>query len=69
MMEMTLAHYIGMGMEAAKHIKNSLELINRSPDVVKDILDFPCGFGRILRHLKVGFPNSAIIGSDIFKID
>jgi SAM-dependent methyltransferase len=63
----SMAHYLGTGMEATRLIKNSLALINRSPDDVKDILDFPCGFGRVLRHLKVGFPNSNIIGSEIFQ--
>ena len=61
----SMAHYLGTGMEAVRLIKNSLTLINKSSESVKDILDFPCGYGRVLRHLKVGFPNANILGSEI----
>jgi SAM-dependent methyltransferase len=63
----SMAHYLGTGMEAVRLIKNSLALINRTPEDVKDILDFPCGYGRVLRHMKVGFPDSNIVGSEIFQ--
>ena len=63
----SMAHYLGTGMEAVRLIKNSLTLINKSSESVKDILDFPCGYGRVLRHLKVGFPNANILGSEIFQ--
>ena len=32
---------------------------------VRNVLDFPCGHGRVLRHLVKFFPNSNIVGCDI----
>ena len=64
----SMAHYLGTGMEATRLIKNSLSLINRTSDEIKDILDFPCGYGRVLRHLKVGFPMQTLQGVRFFKV-
>jgi SAM-dependent methyltransferase len=62
-----MAHYLGTGMEAAKIVKDALALTNRTPDEVADLLDFPCGYGRVLRHLRVTFPQASITGSEIFE--
>jgi SAM-dependent methyltransferase len=56
--------YLSAGLSASRCIQASLDSIGKtvSPGV---ILDFPCGYGRVLRFLKKLFPDSEIVGGDI----
>ncbi len=55
--------YLLVGLSAIRCIENALQ---RSGDnVVKAILDFPCGHGRVLRFLRARFPNAEITVSEI----
>jgi len=59
--------YLQAGQTAIDSIQNAMKLSNKDISTVKNILDFPSGGGRILRHLKVNFPNSSITAGDIEK--
>jgi SAM-dependent methyltransferase len=56
--------YLTAGVSAGRCIQASLDAAHK---VIADgaILDFPCGFGRVLRFLKEMFPDSTVAGSDI----
>lgn len=57
------AHYYRTGQSALKNIQAVLSYGgNRSP---ADILDLPCGHGRVLRYLKLAFPQAAITACDL----
>lgn len=58
--EAQLAHYEAVGREAAELIQSALR--GRVP---RRILDMPCGFGRVMRHLRAEFPEAEITGCDI----
>lgn len=56
-------HYYNVGIEAALFLsKNYSSLTRKSPS---KILDFPCGYGRVTRWLRIFFPESMIYGSDL----
>lgn len=57
-------HYLSVGLSASRCIR---EAIRYAPSgyTVGSILDFPCGYGRVLRFLKAMFPNSAITAAEI----
>ena len=44
-----------------------LALLAARKEDLNTILDLPCGFGRVLRMLKAGFPNAQITACDIDK--
>lgn len=58
------AHYLGVGLSAIRCIQTAIEKSNKK-DSIKSILDFPCGYGRVLRFLRVRFPNADITASEI----
>lgn len=62
-----LDFYLRAGQTAIDSIQKAMKLANKDISTVKNILDFPSGGGRILRHLKVNFPNSSITACDIEK--
>ena len=57
--------YLLAGQTAIDSIQKAMKLTNQNISMVKNILDFPSGGGRILRHLKVNFPNASITAADI----
>ena len=44
-----------------------LAMLNTGKDIgaVSRVLDFACGYGRVLRYLKVGFPNARIYACEV----
>ena len=58
-------HYFSVGKSALQCINHAILLANKDLSGIGSILDFPCGFGRVLRVLKVAFPNAAITGCDL----
>lgn len=56
--------YLSAGLSALRCIQYSLSQSNKDKEV-RAILDFPCGYGRVLRFLKAGFPDADITVSDI----
>jgi len=58
------SHYLAVGLSAIRCIENALK--NASPEKEpRTILDFPCGYGRVLRFLKAKFPKGDITACDI----
>lgn len=58
-------HYLGVGLSALRCIAASLERskVDLEPDAA--ILDLPCGYGRVLRFLRVRYPSATIATSEI----
>jgi SAM-dependent methyltransferase len=57
-------HYLSVGLSASRCIDEALGH-SRKNRAVRSILDFPCGYGRVLRFLKVRFPNAEIVACEI----
>jgi len=57
-------HYLSVGLSAIRCIEN---VLNRSGGdrVIRSVLDFPCGYGRILRFLRARFPDADITGVEL----
>lgn len=59
-----LTHYYAIGADALRiSIKN---LIAASAPPPRRILDFPCGSGRVTRHLRAMFPDATIGACDLY---
>ena len=57
-------HYFSAGADALRLIVAALTAHLR--DVPSSILDFPCGSGRVTRHLRAFFPDSRIVACDLY---
>ena len=56
-------HYFSVGKSALLCIRNAL---SKSPKKnIRSILDFPCGYGRVLRTLKTAFPDARLTACDL----
>lgn len=60
-------HYLSVGLSAMRCIENALHRAS-GHNSVRCILDFPCGYGRVLRFLKARFPNADITVSEIDRV-
>jgi SAM-dependent methyltransferase len=59
-------HYLSTGLGALRCIEHALQKTEgRRP--VRSILDFPCGYGRVLRFLRARFPEADITVSELDK--
>lgn len=58
------SHYFSVGASALREIMAALTSVNRSTEAVRHILDYACGYGRVLRWLKAAFPEASILGAD-----
>jgi SAM-dependent methyltransferase len=59
------AHYFKVGLSAIQCIDDSLNSAEKFG--INNILDMPCGYGRVLRFLFQRFPNANITGMDIVE--
>jgi Methyltransferase domain len=57
-------HYLSVGLSAMRNINKAL-VHARNDTPITTILDFPSGFARVLRFLKVGFPAATIFGGEL----
>jgi SAM-dependent methyltransferase len=57
-------HYFSVGTDALRLIVATLTANLR--DVPQSILDFPCGSGRVTRHLRAFFPDARLVASDLY---
>jgi len=60
-----LSHYINVGLSAIRNIEDALEIANKDFKDIKHCLDMPCGYGRVLRFLRVKIPSNRITACDI----
>lgn len=60
----TAQHYLTVGLSAIRCIENALDKSSRV-EAIRSILDFACGYGRVLRFLRVRFPDADITISEI----
>jgi SAM-dependent methyltransferase len=58
-------HYFKVGLSAIRCIDDSISNIENPK--INNILDIPCGYGRVLRFLCQRFPNANLTGMDIDK--
>jgi len=63
-LEMGAHQYLTVGLSAIKCIDSALKASGKT-DAIRSILDFPCGHGRVLRFLRLRFPDAAITASEI----
>lgn len=59
-----LNHYFYVGESAISVIVSALIAAGKSD--VGAVLDLPCGFGRVTRHLKAFFPDADVYASDLY---
>ncbi|MBD0335410.1 MAG: class I SAM-dependent methyltransferase [Cyanobacteria bacterium Co-bin13] len=57
------AHYFSVGESALKNIVAALSASQEK--TINTILDLPCGYGRVLRHVHAYFPKAAITACDL----
>jgi SAM-dependent methyltransferase len=58
-------HYIAVGQSALHCLKTAMMAVEKSN--VRKVLDFGCGFGRVLRVLKHSFPGAEFTACDISR--
>jgi SAM-dependent methyltransferase len=62
-MDRTWTSYLSIGVSALACIRRSMELVGKRE--VSSVLDLACGHGRVLRVLKVAFPNAELTACDL----
>lgn len=58
------SHYLSVGLSASSCIQKALSQASIEHKI-NSILDFPCGYGRVLRFLRSMFPNASITAAEI----
>src|SRR5262245_60109250 len=56
--------YLTAGLSAVRCIQAAIDA-NGYTESVDSVLDFPCGYGRVLRFLKVLYPKATIVAGEI----
>jgi SAM-dependent methyltransferase len=56
-------HYLSVGLSARRVIDTALK--SHSQPSIRSVLDFPCGYGRVLRFLRLMFPDARCTGVEI----
>ncbi|MGB8510016.1 MAG: class I SAM-dependent methyltransferase [Pyrinomonadaceae bacterium] len=62
MLHFGLGHYFGVGLSASRAIRRAVTAAGLKP---QRVLDFPCGYGRVLRFLKAAYPDAQFTASDL----
>jgi SAM-dependent methyltransferase len=62
-----LDHYFSAGRSGLACIQRALAARGKGWGDPATILDFPCGYGRVLRHLRPAFPRSEITACDLSR--
>lgn len=60
-------HYFSVGESALDCIRCALLAARRSPSEIRQILDLPCGHGRVLRHFVHEFPQAKVTACDLLR--
>jgi SAM-dependent methyltransferase len=56
-------HYLHVGLSALRCIEKALDA-SPQEGAIRSILDFPCGYGRVLRFIRARFPDAAIAAGE-----
>jgi SAM-dependent methyltransferase len=59
------AYYFWVGEDAIRVIRLALHGAQRRPRGMKEILDLPCGHGRVMRWLRATFPEASLTACDL----
>lgn len=59
--------YKRTSLSALRCVQNAVKSINKPSESVKNILDFGCGYGRVLRAIKAGYPEATITACDLME--
>lgn len=62
MLHFGLGHYFGVGLSAMRSIRPAVAAAGLKP---RRVLDFPCGYGRVLRFLVAAYPDAQFTASDL----
>ena len=57
-------HYLVAGLGALRNVEAALEAAGSTAGP-GSVLDFPCGYGRVLRWLKARFPQAELVGCEL----
>lgn len=60
-----IVHYLSVGLSATKCIEYGMKHKNKQVSDIHTVLDFPSGYGRVLRFLCIKFNNSTISAGEI----
>jgi SAM-dependent methyltransferase len=58
------AYYLEVGANALRLVQQALAAAGRDTGQIRRVLDYACGFGRVLRWLQAGFPLARIVAAD-----
>lgn len=58
-------HYFEVGQSALRMVKLAMLASGKAPDEIKQVLDLPSGYGRVLRTLRAAFPDAEITACDL----
>lgn len=58
-------YYFATGKSAMTAILKTMKMANRSPHSITRVMDYACGYGRVLRWIMAGFSHAKVIGCDI----
>lgn len=59
--------YLRTSRAGLKCVQNAISSIDKQPDTIRNILDFGCGYGRVLRALRAGYPKATITACDLME--
>ena len=60
-------HYRNVGESAVRIVRLAMLAGNRQPEDFREVLDLPCGHGRVLRYLREVLPDARITACDILR--
>ena len=58
-------HYLNVGLSTVHAIDAALKVAGPMSGGVQNILDFPCGHGRVMRFLRLRFPRASIYAAEL----
>ena len=59
------SHYLKVGLSAISCIEDAIR--ESEANEIKEVLDLPCGYGRVMRFVKARFPGAALTACDLNK--
>jgi SAM-dependent methyltransferase len=58
-------YYYKVGLSALEGIMVAMSSAGKPPSDVREVLDFACGYGRVLRALRMAFPSAHTVAADL----